>query len=68
MIGVRSNELVTGDIDYYVSLPCGPEKNWDYDFGFAIAYATGGGGPRKSHLNDNFWKEKRFVVAVSEAQ
>ena len=47
---------------------CGPEKNWDYDFGFAIAYATGGGGPRKSHLNDNFWKEKRFVVAVSEAQ
>jgi hypothetical protein len=60
--------LATSDINAYVSLPCEPEKNWDYDFGFALAYATGGDGPRKSYLIDNFWKEKRLVVAVFEAQ
>src|SRR5206468_1595428 len=51
------------DLRYYVGLPPEPDKNWDYDFGFGIAYAAGGVGPRKSYLFADEWEKSRFVIA-----
>jgi len=54
------------DLRYYVGLPPEPDKSWDYDFGFGIAYAAGGVGFRKSFLFDE-WEKSRFVVACFHA-
>ena len=54
---------VVRDLSYYVGLPSEPEKGWDYDFGFGVAYAAGGSGPRRSFLCDEYWIDHRFLVA-----
>ncbi|HVF70023.1 MAG TPA: hypothetical protein VM940_00260 [Chthoniobacterales bacterium] len=51
------------DLRYYVGLPSQPGKSWDYDFGFGIAYAAGGDGPRQCRLFVDEWEKHRFVVA-----
>jgi hypothetical protein len=58
---------VESDLRYYMSLPSEPEKGWHYDYGFGIAYAAGGAGPRKSTLYTQHWAEYRFVVASFSA-
>lgn len=55
------------DLRYYVGLPSEPDKSWDYDFGFGIAYAAGGAGPRKSYLFADEWDKSRFVVGCFHA-
>jgi hypothetical protein len=55
------------DLRYYIGLPSEPDKSWDYDFGFGIAYAAGGAGARKSYLFSDEWEESRFVVACFHA-
>jgi hypothetical protein len=63
---VKADSLVreaARDLRYYVSLPCEPEKGWEYDFGFGVAYAGGGEGRRIANLLTSNWGESRFVVA-----
>jgi hypothetical protein len=55
------------ELDYYLSLPRDPAKNWEYDFGFGIAYAAGGPGRRKATLITDHWADKRFAVAAFDA-
>jgi hypothetical protein len=58
---------IVHDLKYYVSLPCEPEKGWDYDFGFGIVYAAGGEGLRLPTLVTDHWSEHRFMVACFQA-
>jgi hypothetical protein len=71
-IDTRSTAIATAplerEIRYYVALPSEPDKNWDYDFGFGIAYAAGGAGMRRADLITDFWQSDRFVIAYFRAQ
>jgi hypothetical protein len=55
---------ITRDFRYYMALPSGPAKGWDYDFGFGIAYAAGGSTSRQSRLITDHWAEEHFVIAI----